>query len=86
VVSNLAPGALVQAEAGSCAITGLPGQPAKSGILVADIGTALYAYSSVLAALYERERTGRGAVIGARAAQAAGCRPWGRTPKPSGPR
>jgi len=55
---------LVQAEAGSCAITGLPGQPAKSGIPVADIGTALYAYSSVLAALYERERTGRGAVIG----------------------
>jgi itaconate CoA-transferase len=54
---------LVQAEAGSCAITGLPGQPAKSGIPVADIGTALYAYSSVLAALYERERTGRGAVI-----------------------
>ena len=48
---------------GSCAITGLPGQPAKSGIPVADIGTALYAYSSVLAALYERERTGRGAVI-----------------------
>ena len=54
----------MQAEAGSCAITGLPGQPAKSGIPVADIGTALYAYSSVLAALYERERTGRGAVIG----------------------
>lgn len=54
---------LVQAEAGSCAITGLPGQPAKSGIPIADIGTALYAYSSVLAALYERERTGRGAVI-----------------------
>jgi crotonobetainyl-CoA:carnitine CoA-transferase CaiB-like acyl-CoA transferase len=54
---------LVQAEAGSCAITGLPGQPAKSGIPIADVGTALYAYSSVLAALYERERTGRGAVI-----------------------
>src|SRR5580700_4810022 len=54
---------LVQAEAGSCAITGLPGQPAKSGIPVADVATALYAYSSVLAALYERERTGRGAVI-----------------------
>jgi len=55
---------LVQSEAGSCAITGLPGQPAKSGIPVADIGTALYAYSSVLAALYQREHTGRGAVIG----------------------
>jgi crotonobetainyl-CoA:carnitine CoA-transferase CaiB-like acyl-CoA transferase len=54
---------LVQAEGGSCAITGLPGQPAKPGIPIADIGTGLYAYSSVLAALYDRERTGRGAVI-----------------------
>lgn len=40
---------LVQAEGGSCAITGLPGQPAKPGIPIADIGTALYAYSAVLA-------------------------------------
>ena len=54
---------LIQAEAGSCAITGTPGHPAKPGIPVADIGTALYAYSSVLAALYDREKTGRGAVI-----------------------
>ena len=54
---------LIQSEAGSCAITGQPGQPAKPGIPIADIGTALYAYSSVLAALYDRERTGRGAVI-----------------------
>ena len=54
---------LIQSEAGSCAITGRPGQPAKPGIPIADIGTALYAYSSVLAALYDRERTGRGAVI-----------------------
>jgi crotonobetainyl-CoA:carnitine CoA-transferase CaiB-like acyl-CoA transferase len=30
---------------------------------VADVGGAMYAYSSVLAALYERERTGRGAAI-----------------------
>ncbi|MBV9922129.1 MAG: CoA transferase [Pseudonocardia sp.] len=54
---------LVQSEGGSCAITGLPGAPAKSGIPVADIGTALYAYSAVLAALYDREHTGHGAVI-----------------------
>jgi itaconate CoA-transferase len=54
---------LIQAESGSCAITGLPGQPVKPGIPIADIGTALYAFSSVLAALYTRERTGRGAVI-----------------------
>ncbi|KXX60435.1 CaiB/BaiF CoA transferase family protein [Rhodococcus sp. LB1] len=54
---------LIQAEAGSCTITGLPGHPSKPGIPIADIGTALYAYSAVLAALYEREQTGRGAVI-----------------------
>ncbi len=54
---------LVQAEGGSCSITGLPGAPVKPGVPVADIGTALYAYSAVLAALYDRERTGRGAVI-----------------------
>lgn len=54
---------LVQAEGGSCAITGQPGQPAKPGVPVADIGTALYAYSAVLAALYDRERSGRGTVV-----------------------
>jgi len=54
---------LVQAEGGSCSITGRPGQPAKPGIPIADIGTALYACSAVLAALYERERTGRGAIV-----------------------
>ncbi|WP_028936029.1 CaiB/BaiF CoA transferase family protein [Pseudonocardia spinosispora] len=54
---------LAQAEAGSCAITGWPGQPVKPGIPIADVGTAMYAYSSILAALYDRERTGRGAAI-----------------------
>jgi crotonobetainyl-CoA:carnitine CoA-transferase CaiB-like acyl-CoA transferase len=54
---------LVQSEAGSCIITGTPGHPAKSGIPIADVGTALYAYSAILAALYNRERTGEGAII-----------------------
>lgn len=54
---------LIQSEGGACAITGLPGRPAKPGVPVADIGTALYAYSAVLAALYDRERTGRGTVV-----------------------
>ncbi|MFI7529261.1 CaiB/BaiF CoA transferase family protein [Nocardia salmonicida] len=54
---------LIQAEAGSCSITGTPGSPAKPGIPVADIGTALYSYSAILAALYDRERTGHGAVV-----------------------
>lgn len=54
---------LVQAEGGSCSITGWPGRPAKSGVPLADVGTALYSYGAILAALYDRERTGRGAVI-----------------------
>jgi len=54
---------LVQAEAGSCAITGIDGMPAKPGIPIADIGAALYALSSVLAALFARMRTGEGAAI-----------------------
>ena len=51
---------LVQAEAGLLSITGSPGDPAKAGISVADIAAGMYAYSGILAALYERERTGRG--------------------------
>ncbi|GJF03147.1 CaiB/BaiF CoA transferase family protein [Pseudonocardia sp. D17] len=54
---------LIQSEGGSCAITGTPGAPVKPGVPVADIGTALYAYSAVLAALYDREHTGRGTVV-----------------------
>ncbi len=54
---------LVQAEAASCSVTGTPGAPAKPGIPLADIGAGMYAYSSVLAALYDRERTGRGTAI-----------------------
>nr|WP_249361813.1 CaiB/BaiF CoA-transferase family protein [Gordonia araii] len=54
---------LVQSEGGSCTITGTPGHPAKPGIPIADCGTAMYVYSTVLAALYEREKTGRGAVV-----------------------
>jgi crotonobetainyl-CoA:carnitine CoA-transferase CaiB-like acyl-CoA transferase len=54
---------LVQAEAGSCAITGWPDALAKSGIPVADIGAGMYALSSILAALVARGRTGVGAAI-----------------------
>ncbi|HEV2451984.1 MAG TPA: CaiB/BaiF CoA-transferase family protein [Streptosporangiaceae bacterium] len=52
---------LVQCEAGLLSVTGTPGQPAKAGISVADIATGMYACTGVLTALYERERTGRGA-------------------------
>ena len=51
---------LIQAEAGVVSLTGTPDAPAKVGISVADIAAGLYAYSSVLAALRQRDRTGRG--------------------------
>jgi itaconate CoA-transferase len=51
---------LVQCEAGLLSVTGTPEQPVKAGISVADIAAGMYAFSGVLSALYERERTGRG--------------------------
>jgi itaconate CoA-transferase len=54
---------LVQSEAGSCAITGSPDEPAKPGIPIADIGAGMYALTSVLTALLVRERTGQGTAI-----------------------
>lgn len=51
---------LIQSEAGLVSITGTPDAPAKSGIPAADIGAGMYAFSGILAALYERERTGEG--------------------------
>jgi crotonobetainyl-CoA:carnitine CoA-transferase CaiB-like acyl-CoA transferase len=51
---------LVQCEAGLLSVTGTPDEPAKAGISVADIAAGMYAYSGILAALYERERTGQG--------------------------
>ncbi|GDY30447.1 CaiB/BaiF CoA transferase family protein [Gandjariella thermophila] len=54
---------LVQAEAGLPAITGTPDEPAKAGIAVADIAAGMYAFSGVLAALLERERTGSGRAV-----------------------
>jgi len=54
---------LVQAESGVCATTGRPGEPAKAGPPVADATTGLYAAFAILAALRERERTGRGTVV-----------------------
>jgi len=51
---------LIQAESGVVSMTGTPDEPVKVGISVADIASGLYAYSSALAALYRRERTGSG--------------------------
>jgi itaconate CoA-transferase len=54
---------LVQCEAGLVMSTGSPDAPAKAGISVADIATGMYAYSGILTALYDRERTGQGATL-----------------------
>ncbi|MER7804222.1 CaiB/BaiF CoA-transferase family protein [Streptomyces parvulus] len=51
---------LVQAESGLLSVTGTPEEAAKAGIPVSDIAAGMYAYSSVLAALLERGRTGLG--------------------------
>jgi len=54
---------LVQSETGVLSITGSEQEPAKVGISVADISAGMYAFSSVLAALVHRERTGEGATL-----------------------
>lgn len=54
---------LIQAEAGIISVTGSPDDPAKVGTSIADIAGGMYAYSGVLAALFDRTRTGDGGVI-----------------------
>jgi itaconate CoA-transferase len=54
---------LVQAEAGVLSVTGTADTPSKVGISVADIATGMYAYSGVLTALYQREKSGKGTCI-----------------------
>ena len=51
---------LIQSEAGFLSVTGTKDEPAKAGISVADIAAGMYAYSSILAALLDRHKTGRG--------------------------
>jgi itaconate CoA-transferase len=54
---------LIQSEAGLLSVTGTPEEPCKAGISIADIAAGTYAYSSILAALLQRQRTGRGSHI-----------------------
>jgi itaconate CoA-transferase len=54
---------LVQCETALLSVTGTQDAPAKAGISVADIAGGMYAFSSILAALYARERTGAGAAL-----------------------
>lgn len=54
---------LIQAESGLVSITGTPETATKTGIPTSDIAAGLYASQAVLAALFRRERTGRGALV-----------------------
>ena len=54
---------LIQGEAGIISLTGSPDEPAKVGTSIADIAGGMYAYASVLGALFDRERTGEGSAI-----------------------
>ena len=56
--------AITQAEAGLMSITGFPdGPPTKAGSALSDGVAGTYAVAGILAALYARERTGRGQLV-----------------------
>ena len=60
--------AMIQGMGGLMSVTGLPdGEPGagpqKVGVAVADLMCGMYAVSAILAALYERDRSGRGQYI-----------------------
>ncbi len=54
---------LIQSEAGFLSVTGTPEDPSKAGNSIADIAAGMYAFSSVLAALMQRGKTGKGSHI-----------------------
>ena len=52
---------IIQGMSGLMSITGEPdGQPQRAGVAITDVFTGVYSVAGVLAALYQRERTGRG--------------------------
>ncbi len=54
---------LIQSESGFVSVTGTPESPAKAGCSIADIAAGMYAYTSILAALLQRQSTGEGSHI-----------------------
>ena len=54
---------LIQSESGFLSVTGSPDEPAKAGCSIADIAAGMHAYSSILAALLQRQQTGTGSRI-----------------------
>jgi itaconate CoA-transferase len=51
---------LIQGEAGFLSVTGTEETPSKAGPSIADIAAGMYAYSNILVALIQRQKTGRG--------------------------
>ena len=51
---------LIQSESGFLSVTGTEDEPSKAGPSIADIAAGMYAYSNILAALLQRQQTGRG--------------------------
>jgi crotonobetainyl-CoA:carnitine CoA-transferase CaiB-like acyl-CoA transferase len=54
---------VVQMMGGLAYMTGPPGQPLRVGASINDVMGAVFAVAGIVAALYERERTGRGKLI-----------------------
>ncbi|MBJ7380167.1 MAG: CoA transferase [Polynucleobacter sp.] len=54
---------LIQSEAGLLSVTGTPETPSKVGISIADIAAGMYTYSNIMAALFQRQKTGKGSII-----------------------
>ena len=55
---------VIQAQGGLMSITGpAEGEPYKVGVAIADITTGLFATTAILAALHERQQSGRGQAI-----------------------
>ena len=54
---------LIQSESGYLSVTGTAETPSKSGNSIADIAAGMYAYTNILSALIQRDKTGEGAHI-----------------------
>lgn len=54
---------VVQAMSGAMSVTGFPGAPIRSVVPFEDFGTALHAAFGTMAALYEKQKSGRGQIV-----------------------
>ncbi|MGH9755793.1 MAG: CaiB/BaiF CoA transferase family protein, partial [Blastocatellia bacterium] len=54
---------VAQAMSGAMSVTGFPGAPIRSAVPFEDFGTALHAAFGTMAALYEKQKSGRGQIV-----------------------